>query len=56
MVSPNTEETEQLSWPELIELVDKRVDQGESKKSAIKEVAQANQVSKNELYDRYHQK
>ena len=56
LVSPNTEETEQLSWPELIELVDKRVDQGESKKSAIKEVAQANQVSKNELYDRYHQK
>ncbi len=56
LVSPNAEETEQLSWPELIELVDERVDQGESKKSAIKEVAQANQVSKNELYDRYHQK
>lgn len=56
LVSPNTEETEQLSWPELIELVDERVDKGESKKSAIKEVAQANQVSKNELYDRYHQK
>ncbi|MCX8723214.1 16S rRNA (cytidine(1402)-2'-O)-methyltransferase [Lactobacillus sp. B4005] len=56
LVSPNTEETEQLSWPELIELVDERVDQGESKKSAIKEVARANQVSKNELYDRYHQK
>lgn len=56
LVSPNTEETEQWSWPELIELVDRRVDQGESKKSAIKEVAQANQVSKNELYDRYHQK
>lgn len=56
LVSPNTEQTEQLSWPELIELVDERVDQGESKKSAIKEVAQANQVSKNELYDRYHQK
>lgn len=56
LVSPNTEETEQLSWSELIELVDERVDQGESKKSAIKEVAQANQVSKNELYDRYHQK
>lgn len=56
LVSPNTEETEHLSWPELIELVDERVDQGESKKSAIKEVAQANQVSKNELYDRYHQK
>lgn len=56
LVSPNTEETEQLSWPELIELVDERVDQGESKKSAIKEVALANQVSKNELYDRYHQK
>lgn len=56
LVSPNTEKTEQLSWPELIELVDERVDQGESKKSAIKEVAQANQVSKNELYDRYHQK
>lgn len=56
LVSHNTEQTEQLSWPELIELVDERVDQGESKKSAIKEVAQANQVSKNELYDRYHQK
>lgn len=56
LVSPNTKEIEQLSWSELIELVDKHVNQGESKKSAIKEVAQANRVSKNELYDRYHQK
>lgn len=55
LVSPNMQEAEQLSWPELISLVDKRVAKGESKKSAIKEVAQANGISKNQLYDRYHQ-
>ena len=56
MVSPNAKEQEQLSWDELIALVDQRVQLGDSKKVAIKEVAQANNVSKNELYDRYHQK
>lgn len=56
LVSPNVKEQEQLSWDELIELVDQRVQLGDSKKVAIKEVAQANNVSKNELYDRYHQK
>lgn len=55
LVSPNMQEAEHLSWPELISLVDKRVAKGESKKSAIKEVAQANGISKNQLYDRYHQ-
>lgn len=55
LVSPNMQEAEQVSWPELISLVDKRVAKGESKKSAIKEVAQANGISKNQLYDRYHQ-
>lgn len=56
LVSPNVKEQEQLSWDELIALVDQRVQLGDSKKVAIKEVAQANNVSKNELYDRYHQK
>lgn len=56
LVSPNYKEQEQLSWDELIALVDQRVQLGDSKKVAIKEVAQANNVSKNELYDRYHQK
>lgn len=56
LVSPNDKEQEQLSWDELIALVDQRVQLGDSKKVAIKEVAQANNVSKNELYDRYHQK
>ncbi|WP_278952774.1 16S rRNA (cytidine(1402)-2'-O)-methyltransferase [Lactobacillus apis] len=56
LVSPNAKEQEQLSWDELIALVDQRVQFGYSKKVAIKEVAQANNVSKNELYDRYHQK
>lgn len=56
LVSPNAKEQEQLSWDELIALVDQRVQFGDSKKVAIKEVAQANNVSKNELYDRYHQK
>ncbi len=56
LVSPNAKEQEQLSWDELIALVDQRVQLGDSKKVAIKEVAQASNVSKNELYDRYHQK
>ena len=56
LVSPNDKEQEQLSWDELIALVDQRVQLGDSKKVAIKEIAQANNVSKNELYDRYHQK
>lgn len=56
LVSPNVKEQEQLSWDELIALVDQRVQLGDSKKVAIKEVAQASNVSKNELYDRYHQK
>lgn len=55
LVSPNTEAPKQLSWPELIKLVDGLVDQGKSKKDAIKEVAKEHHVSKNELYDEYHQ-
>ncbi len=55
LVSPNTAEKAQLSWPEIIAQVDQKVAEGQSKKTAIKEVAVANAVSKNELYDRYHQ-
>lgn len=55
LVSPNTEEPEQLSWPELIKLVNDLVEKGNSKKDAIKQVAKQNHVSKNELYDQYHQ-
>lgn len=55
LVSPNTEVPEQLSWEELIKLVNDLVDQGKSKKDAIKQVAKKHRVSKNELYDQYHQ-
>ncbi|WP_419513228.1 16S rRNA (cytidine(1402)-2'-O)-methyltransferase [Lactobacillus kimbladii] len=56
LVSPNTVKEKQLSWTELIKLVNQLVSKGESKKTAIKTVAQENHVSKNELYERYHQK
>ncbi|RHW52514.1 16S rRNA (cytidine(1402)-2'-O)-methyltransferase [Lactobacillus bombicola] len=55
LISPNSDQPQSLTWPELIELVDRQVSQGESKKSAIKQVATTNNVSKNELYERYHQ-
>ncbi|BDR60813.1 16S rRNA (cytidine(1402)-2'-O)-methyltransferase [Lactobacillus xylocopicola] len=54
LIAPNTAAPVQKSWPELIKLVDEQVARGESKKSAIKAVAQANRVSKNELYEQYH--
>ena len=56
LISPNVAQETQLSWVELIKSVNRLVDKGESKKSAIKTVAQENNVSKNELYERYHQK
>ena len=56
LVSPNTKQAEKLSWTALIALVEQLVAKGKSKKTAIKEIAQENHVSKNELYDRYHQK
>ena len=56
LISPNAAQETQLSWAELIKSVNRLVDTGESKKSAIKTVAQENNVSKNELYERYHQK
>lgn len=56
LISPNDAQETQLSWAELIKAVNRLVDKGESKKSAIKTVAQENNVSKNELYERYHQK
>ena len=56
LISPNAAQETQLSWAELIKAVNRLVDTGESKKSAIKTVAQDNNVSKNELYERYHQK
>ncbi|MBM6973544.1 16S rRNA (cytidine(1402)-2'-O)-methyltransferase [Lactobacillus gallinarum] len=56
LISPNTEAPKQLSWPELIDLVNALVEKGESKKDAIKQVAKEHHVSKNGLYDQYHQK
>lgn len=56
LVSPNEATAEAPSWDELIDQVKTSVDQGKSKKDAIKQVAKANGVSKNELYDRYHQR
>lgn len=55
LISPNEEKRVQATWPELISLVDQLVVQGKSKKDAIKQVAKENMVSKNELYDQYHQ-
>ncbi|MDF7638396.1 16S rRNA (cytidine(1402)-2'-O)-methyltransferase [Lactobacillus sp. ESL0791] len=55
LVSPSTEEPEQLSWKELIKLVDAQVAAGSSKKDAVKNVAKEHRVSKNELYDKYHE-
>lgn len=55
LVSPNTKEEAQLSWDELVKKVSQLVDEGKSKKDAIKQVAKENGVSKNELYDKYHQ-
>ena len=55
LVSPNEEQEEVLSWSELIKEVDALVAQNISKKDAIKQVAKSNKVSKNELYDQYHQ-
>ncbi len=54
LVSPNTEE-KTLDWADLVKLVKEQVAQGVSKKDAIKQVAKSQGVSKNELYDRYHQ-
>ena len=56
LVSPNTKKPKQLAWPELTQLVNNVVKQGKSKKDAIKQVAKNYHVSKNELYDKYHQK
>lgn len=56
LVSPNTQEPAQLSWDELMKQVDDLVEAGSYKKDAIKEVAKQNNVSKNELYDKYHQR
>lgn len=55
LISPNTDAPKTLSTKELIALVDKLVKTGKSKKDAIKQVAKENNVSKNELYDEYHQ-
>ena len=55
LVSPNTEEEKTLSWSELIDQVNELVKQDISKKDAIKKVAKENNISKNELYDKYHQ-
>lgn len=55
LVSPNTESSKQLSWAELVDLVNDLVENGQSKKDAIKQVAKEHHVSKNELYDQYHQ-
>ncbi|WEV41016.1 16S rRNA (cytidine(1402)-2'-O)-methyltransferase [Lactobacillus sp. ESL0681] len=56
LVSPNTEQPQQLTWPELIKLVDQQVAAGQTKKSAIRAVAQQQHVSKNMLYDQYNHK
>ncbi|MBP2058533.1 16S rRNA (cytidine1402-2'-O)-methyltransferase [Lactobacillus colini] len=55
LISPNTQESSQLSWDELVKSVAQLVADGKSKKDAIKQVAKENKVSKNELYDKYHQ-
>ncbi|MDO4911950.1 MAG: 16S rRNA (cytidine(1402)-2'-O)-methyltransferase [Lactobacillus sp.] len=54
LVSPNEEETV-VDLDDLLVEVDRLVADGESKTRAIKMVAKAHNLSKNELYDRYHQ-
>lgn len=57
LVSPNeNDDKPAFSWDDLIKLVDKQVKQGVSKKDAIKQISKENGVSKNELYDKYHQR
>lgn len=56
LVAPATEAVQALSWDDLVKLVQELTERGVSKKDAIKQVAKENKVSKNELYDRYHQK
>ena len=55
LISPNTDETPKVSMDELVKRVDQLVATGTSKKDAIKQVAKQNGVSKNDLYDFYHQ-
>lgn len=54
LISPNTE-TVAINWADLCQQVDELVTSGMSKKDAIKQIAKAHAVSKNELYDAYHQ-
>ncbi len=56
LISPNTEQRQVATWPELIKAVSQLVKTGMSHKDAIKQVASQNQISKNELYDQYHQR
>lgn len=55
LISPNTDAPKTLSTKELIALVNQLVEAGKSKKDAIKQVAKENNISKNKLYDEYHQ-
>ncbi|MCH3904718.1 MAG: 16S rRNA (cytidine(1402)-2'-O)-methyltransferase [Lactobacillus sp.] len=56
LVSPAAEKTQTISWPDLFEQVDQLVATGNSKKDAIKAVAKQAGISKNQLYDRYHER
>ncbi len=55
LVSPNSEPVQSVSESQLIAETTELVNQGVSKKDAIKRVAKTYGVSKNELYERYHQ-
>ncbi|CCI87961.1 16S rRNA (cytidine(1402)-2'-O)-methyltransferase [Lactobacillus gigeriorum] len=54
LVSPATNTEVELDWDDLVAQVNQAVDSGASKKDAIKQIAEKNNVSKNELYDYYH--
>lgn len=55
LVSPAPAKKAVVDWDSLCQQVDRLVASGRSKKDAIKAVAKAADVSKNQLYDRYHE-
>ncbi|MCI1290652.1 MAG: 16S rRNA (cytidine(1402)-2'-O)-methyltransferase [Lactobacillus sp.] len=55
LVSPAPKQEKAISWDDLVSQIDQLVAAGQSKKDAIKAVAKQAGISKNQLYDRYHE-
>lgn len=56
LVSPAPIKAKTIVWADLFKQVDQLVAAGQSKKDAIKTVAKQAAISKNQLYDRYHER